>query len=132
MSQISEPKYSLSALEASVRDPLSRAYKAFGGDPDSSIPWLIWLLENPDSPVSLGGAVDLRRHDYLHILFNRGTTLEDEAFIIGMTMGNDARTNWFHYGVFKIASRYLYPKKYRFEKEHFFYQDSSQCSNHSR
>lgn len=102
-----------------MRNPLSKAYQKFGGDPDSSIPWIIWLLENPDSPISLGGAIDLRRHDYLHILFKRGTSLEDEAFIIGVTMGNDAKTNFFHYLVFKWASRYLYPKKYRFEKEHF-------------
>jgi hypothetical protein len=97
-----------------LKDSLAQKYSEFKGDPSSKIPWIIWLLENPDSPLALGGSIDLRRHDYLHILFNKGFSNDDEAFVIGVTMGNDTATNWFHYLVFKIASLLLYPPPYRF------------------
>jgi hypothetical protein len=101
-----------------MRKSLSRAYSSFGGMTQSQVPWLIWLLENPDSPVALAGAIPLREHDYLHLLLDRGKSAEDEAFVIGFTMGNDTRLNFVHTWIFKLASRFLYPKDYRFTKEH--------------
>lgn len=100
-----------------LKDSLAQKYLEFQGNNESEIPWIIWLLENPDSPLALGGSIDLRRHDYLHILFDKGFSNDDEAFIIGVTMGNDTSTNWFHYLVFKIASLLLYPHPYRFTLE---------------
>jgi hypothetical protein len=97
-----------------LKDSLAQKYLDLKGDPPSKIPWIIWLLENPESPFSLGGSIDLRRHDYLHILFDKGFSNDDEAFIIGVTMGNDTSTNGFHYFIFKVASLFLYPPPYRF------------------
>ena len=67
------------------------------------IHWFVWLLENPSSPISLTGAVDLYNHDIIHILLNRGMEVKDEAMVIGFTMGNSKSTSswvrWlFEYG----------------------------------
>ena len=58
----------------------------------SDIPWLVWLMENPKSPLHLHGASNLNDHDYVHVLLNKGQANNDEAFVIGFTMGNDDRT----------------------------------------
>jgi hypothetical protein len=100
-----------------MKKSLAQAYTELGGAEESDIPWIIWLLENPDSPFALGGSISLRKHDYMHILLERGFSPEDEAFVIGVTMGNDSRTNLLHYLIFKFASRFLYPGVYRFTKE---------------
>lgn len=97
-----------------LKESLAQKYTEFGGYDESKIPWIIWLFENPKSPIAFGGSIDLRRHDYLHILFERGFSNDDEAFIIGLTMSNDTRTNWFHYNLFKFVSLLLYPAPYRF------------------
>ena len=98
---------------------LRSAYEAMDGDSQSEIPFLVWLLENPDSPLSLPGKIYLYKHDYLHILLERGFSLYDEAFIIGFTMGNDLNTKWLHVYLFKLISSIFYPKKYRFSEKHF-------------
>lgn len=98
---------------------LRQALQDMGGDPPSSIPFLVRLLENPDSPIALPGKIDLYRHDCLHLLLNRGFSLYDEAFVIGFTMGNDVQTNWFHVAIFKLCSLLFYPKLYRFAWAHF-------------
>lgn len=98
---------------------LKDAYEAMSGDPPSDIPFLIWLLENPDSPLPFPGKIDLYRHDCLHILLQRGFSLYDEAFIVGFSMGNDPHTNCFHIALLKLVSSIFYPIKYRFKKEHF-------------
>ncbi len=97
---------------------LCEALQAMGGDPPSAMPWLIRLIENPDSPVALPGKIDLYSHDCLHLLLDRGFSSYDEAFIIGFTMGNHANTNWLHLTVFKLVSRFLYPTPYRFNTKH--------------
>ena len=58
----------------------------------SKIHWLVWLLENPNSPVSLTGAIDLYNHDIIHILLDRGMEVKDEAMVSGFTMGNSTAT----------------------------------------
>ncbi|RUT04216.1 hypothetical protein DSM106972_044440 [Dulcicalothrix desertica PCC 7102] len=98
---------------------LRSAYEEMDGDPQSKIPFLVWLLENPDSPLSLPGKIYLYKHDYLHLLLKRGFSLDDEAFIVGFTMGNDSNTKWFHIALFKLISSKFYPKKYQFTKKHF-------------
>ncbi|MGB7415682.1 MAG: hypothetical protein WA902_15865 [Thermosynechococcaceae cyanobacterium] len=102
---------------------LDAAYRAFEGDPQHSIPFPVWLLENPDSPLSFPGQIYLREHDYLHILLDRGVSAEDEAFIIGFTMGNDPGTTKRITSAFKFAAQYIYPKVYRFKKSHLMIFD---------
>ena len=84
----------------------------------SNIHWLIWLLENPKSPFHLHGACKLKDHDYIHVILDRGQTIEDEAFVIGFTMGNDDRTQIWEKRLFKFISHWLYPKNDRFTKKH--------------
>ena len=50
------------------------------------IPFVIWLLENPNSLLTLPGKISLRHHDYLHVLLDRGISPQNEAFLIGFTM----------------------------------------------
>jgi len=83
-----------------------------------NIHWLIWLLENPKSPLHLHGACKLKDHDYIHIILDRGQAIEDEAFVIGFTMGNDGRTRMWEKKLFKFISHWLYPKNDRFTKNH--------------
>lgn len=101
-----------------MAESLRQAYQRFGGIKQSEVPWIIWLLENPDSPIALAGAIPLKEHDYLHLLLNRGKSPEDEAFIIGFTMGNDSSLKPLHLWIFKFASRLLYPQDYRFTQDH--------------
>ena len=110
---------------------LAQAYDELGGDDPSDIPWIIWLLENPESPLALGGSISLRNHDYMHILLGRGFSPEDEAFVIGVTMGNDSQTHGLHYLIFKFAARFLYPGVYRFSKEHLNIFDAGVAAGQS-
>jgi hypothetical protein len=80
----------------------------------SDIHWFVWLLENPNSPVSLTGAIDLENHDLIHILLERGMDIRDEAMVIGFTMGNSTGTSSLVKWLFEFCARYLYPEGYRF------------------
>jgi len=81
------------------------------------IHWFVWLLENPNSPISLTGAVDLYNHDIIHILLNRGMEVKDEAMVIGFTMGNSQSTSSWVRWLFEFCARYLYPEGYAFDDE---------------
>ena len=83
----------------------------------STIHWFVWLLENPKSPVSLTGAIDLYNHDIIHILLNRGMEVKDEAMVIGFTMGNSKSTSSWVRWLFEFCARYLYPEGYAFDDE---------------
>ncbi|MDJ0702018.1 MAG: hypothetical protein QNJ46_01955 [Leptolyngbyaceae cyanobacterium MO_188.B28] len=85
---------------------------------DQHVPFQVWLLENPNSFMPLPGNITLPNHDCLHLLLNRGFSPEEEAFILGFTMGNDLNTRWLHTLLFKLASQRFYPKKYKFNREH--------------
>ncbi|MGF2035303.1 MAG: hypothetical protein RMZ43_008315 [Nostoc sp. CmiVER01] len=78
------------------------------------IPFVIWLLENPNSPLALPGKISLRHHDYIHILLGRGLSPQDEAFVIGFTMGNDLKTNQLHLFIYKTFAKFIYPYPYKF------------------
>ena len=97
---------------------LGSAYGFIKGDAPSSIPFLVWLLENPDSLLALPGKIRLRDHDCLHLLLNKGFSLSDEAFVIGFTLGNDLQSNKLHLSIFKIVSLFFYPREYRFHLQH--------------
>ena len=55
--------------------------------PPGGIPWIVRLFENPASRWGSPGAISLDRHDCVHILLGRGLRAEDEAFVVGFTMG---------------------------------------------
>jgi hypothetical protein len=93
---------------------VQEAYNLAFDSEDSDIPPLVWLLENPDSPLPFPGKIYLHNHDYIHILLGRGKSSQDEAFVVGFTLGNSAKVNWFHLKIFKIFSRYLYPAPFNF------------------
>ncbi|WP_373526067.1 hypothetical protein [Nostoc sp.] len=81
---------------------------------EPKIPFVIWLLENPNSLLALPGKISLRHHDYIHILLGRGISPQDEAFVIGFTMGNDLKTNKLHLFIFKLSAKFIYPYPYNF------------------
>ncbi|MEH1822246.1 MAG: hypothetical protein V7L31_24755 [Nostoc sp.] len=83
------------------------------------IPFVIWLLENPNSLLALPGKINLRHHDYIHILLGRGISPQDEAFVIGFTMGNDLKTNQLHLFIYKLFAKFIYPDPYKFSKLDF-------------
>lgn len=97
---------------------LRDALQSQNGDPPSSIPFWVWLLEDDSSPIALPGKASLYQHDCLHLLLERGFSLEDEAFVVGFTMGNNTETHRLHLATFKLISTTLYPPKYRFTQPH--------------
>lgn len=99
---------------ASEQQTLQAAYTQLEGDTQADIPLLVRLLENPASPIALPGKISLYHHDCIHILLERGQSSQDEAFVVGFTMGNVPSTHPFHVWIFKLFSRFFYPKIYRF------------------
>ena len=93
-------------------------YSTLEGDDASDIPFAVWLLENPDSPIPMPGKISLYNHDILHILLGRDKSSQDEAFIVGFTMGNDPKTNWWHLLIYKLFSYFVYPSVYKFNQDH--------------
>jgi hypothetical protein len=94
---------------------LTVAYENLQGDPQSDIPALMWLLENPNSPLALPGSISLYNHDCMHLILQQGFSAENEAYVVGFSMGNDLRTKWWHLMIIKVVSLYVYPKKYRWQ-----------------
>lgn len=105
-------------IDGNSHQTLREALEMMAGDPPSSIPWLVRLLENPASPIALPGKINLFCHDCLHLLLGKSMSLEDEAFVVGFTMGNDTKTKQLHLVLFKVCSCWFYPKAYRFHREH--------------
>ena len=103
---------------------LKQALKEISIDEPEAIPWIVRLIENPSSLIALPGKISLYNHDCLHVLLGCGITLQDEAYIIGFTMGNDPAINRFYIWLFKLISQYFYPRKYRFKREDFRYYAS--------
>ncbi|WP_299493683.1 hypothetical protein [Acaryochloris sp. IP29b_bin.137] len=97
---------------------LGDAYQKFVKDQQADIPLSVWLIENPSSPISLPGSVDLRGHDCIHLLLNRGMSLFDEAFVIGYTMGNCANIGNHHISIYKLFSKICFPDAYQFNSFH--------------
>ena len=86
------------------------------GNPPEDINALVRLFENPKSPIALTGAVSLERHDCIHIVLGRGLLSQDEAFVIGFTMGTSKDITEIEAAIFKNVAQYLYPKNYKFGK----------------
>ena len=83
------------------------------GASDVDIPEVVRRLENPVSPLALPGAVTLRRHDVLHILLGRGLLDQDEAFVVGFTMGNATRYRDADGALMREALEHWYPEPFR-------------------
>lgn len=81
--------------------------------PPAAIPWIVRLFENPQGWLRLHGAVDLANHDRIHVLLGRGLLDQDEAFVIGFTMGSTKSVSRLERWFFKCAVSHLYPDPYR-------------------
>lgn len=103
---------------------LGELYACLPGDAANDVPWYVRLLENPESPVALAGAVDLFSHDCIHLVLGRGLLPQDEAFVLGFTMGTSAPCPGWHARLLGYCARYLYRGPYRFselDREVFHY-----------
>ena len=121
-------------LQSTIAESLSlqQVLENHGGDAPDNIPWIVCLIENPSSWLPFPGKIDLYAHDCLHVLLNRGVSLEDEAFIIGFTLGNDTHTQAWYLPLFKFISSTFYPMPYRFQREHWLAFDQGvQCGRHA-
>ncbi|MFM7034032.1 MAG: hypothetical protein ACKOYJ_02390 [Planctomycetia bacterium] len=81
--------------------------------PPAAIPWIVRLFENPHGWLRLHGAIDLANHDRIHVLLGRGLLDQDEAFVIGFTMGSTKSVSRLERWFFKCAVSHLYPDPYR-------------------
>jgi hypothetical protein len=98
------------------RATLGDVYHGMPGDPDLAIPWYVRLLENPASRIALPGAIDLFGHDCIHITLGRGMLPQDEAFVIGVTMGASGGLAGWQHRLYTYASRRIYRGPYRFSR----------------
>ena len=99
-----------------MREGMARLMEV--GNEQEEVPFVVRLMENPAfdvPPLSMfRGRVTLRQHDCVHLLLGRGTTLMDEAFTIGCTMGSTKRMTTSAMELFSAVAERLYPKAYRF------------------
>jgi hypothetical protein len=86
-------------------------------DPED-VPEIVCKYENPDSPDCFPGAISLERHDCLHALLGRGLHVQDEAFIIGVTMGAASDITSELIEKFIHISTTDYPEAWRFQEAH--------------
>lgn len=110
-----------------LRDALARLEAI--GNQSYEVPWLVQVMENPGfsfPPFSMfKGRVSLFQHDCIHLLLGRGTTLIDEAFTIGFTMGSSHSMSTTASKVFGYVAGHWYPKSYRFPAHaHKVYADA--------
>jgi hypothetical protein len=83
------------------------------GVSETAIPEIVQRYENPNSSVALPGAVSLARHDALHVLLGLGLLDQDEAFVIGFTMGNSSRYEDTHGQEMERVFAESYPEPFR-------------------
>jgi len=81
--------------------------------PPTDIPWIVRLFENDQGWLRLHGAVSLEHHDMIHVLLGRGLLDQDEAFVLGYTMGSTKAVSRVERWFFKCALSRLYPEPYR-------------------
>jgi len=100
---------------ANANVTLGDVYRDMPRSDASQVPWVVRALENPRSPIALPGAVDLLSHDCIHALLGRGLLPQDEAFVLGFTMGTMPSCRRWHAELFKNCARRLYSGAYRFD-----------------
>jgi len=93
---------------------LGEVYDSLPGAGPDEIDQMVKLLENPASPYALPGAASLRAHDSIHILLGRGLLNQDEAFVIGYTMGSaKEEIDPDQVQLFRLAAKILYRPPYQ-------------------
>lgn len=92
---------------------LREALATLPAAPPQAIPWIVRLFENPQGWLRLHGAVDLASHDMIHVLLGRGLLGQDEAFVIGFTMGSTKAVSPVERWFFKTVVAHVYPEPYR-------------------
>lgn len=65
----------------------------------------------------MAGAVTLFDHDCIHIVLGRGLLPQDEAFVLGFTMGTSEACPAWQPSFFRFCARRLYQAPYRFSAE---------------
>lgn len=104
---------SLDQGDLTLRDIYDSMPKHESGDIDE----LVRIFENPTSPYAFPGAVDLFRHDCIHIVLGRGLLMQDEAFVIGYTMGTAKELiSWEQAQCFKMVASVAYKNPYTFRR----------------
>jgi hypothetical protein len=96
---------------------LQEALDTLPGNDPKAIHRLVRLFENPCSPLAFKGAISLERHDCVHIMLGRGLTAQDEAFVIGFTMGTSKNISLLEVKLFQFISKHIYPPTYRFSDD---------------
>ena len=96
---------------------LAQVLETMPAAPPSDIPWVVRLFENPKSWLRLRGAIELKPHDILHVALGRGLLDQDEAFVIGFTMGTTKNLTRLERRAFKWIVSHLYPEPYRIPPE---------------
>ncbi len=91
---------------------LRQALDSLPGLEQTDVPDIVKLFENPESPVALKGAVKLDRHDAIHILIGRGLVDQDEAFVLGFTLGTRKNVPDSHRDTMRKALE-LYPEPFK-------------------
>lgn len=106
----------LSAGEMTLQSALDTLLEI--GNTSDEVPWIVKIMENPSfdfPPFSMfKGRVSLFQHDCIHLVLGRGTTLIDEAFTIGFTMGSSHEMSTMAAKLFGYVAGHWYPKAYRF------------------
>ena len=97
---------------------LEEAQNTLPGNEPDEIHFIIRLFENPSSPIAFKGAITLERHDLVHILLGRGLLPQDEAFVIGFTMGTSKKISTLESWLFQTITKHLYPPPYNFNDNH--------------
>lgn len=91
------------------------------GAGQADIPFIVKLVENPSLTLPglkiFHGAVELKQHDFIHIILGRGLLEMDEAFTIGFTMGSTKKVSTTEETLFTMIAKYLYPDEYKFREE---------------
>lgn len=97
---------------------LGEVYGTLPGNDPEAINFVVRLFENPKSPIAFKGAITLERHDCVHVLLGRGLLPQDEAFVIGFTMGTSKEITSFESSLFQVITKHLYPHPYKFSDQH--------------
>jgi len=91
---------------------LRELYSRLPGFSADQVHPMVRLFENPSSPIAFKGAITLERHDLLHCLLGRGLLDQDEAFLLGYTMGTSKTIGKIERWAFKQVLQH-YPEPYR-------------------
>jgi hypothetical protein len=98
------------------RRSLAEVYETLPGNAPSKVPWYVRTLEHPSSPLALAGATDLFGHDCIHVVLGRGLTPQDEAFVLGFTMGASRRSCSWQRRLYRLCAQRIYRGAYRFSR----------------